>query len=162
MKTFPVLCLLCLVACDGSSGGTDNSPPPGVDANDWDPGKIPPGCEGKPAPTLEIAQECASDCDCKTGFCYDEPYTAPHKVCTQVCLGAAGCPSTEAYKCLVFTSELKYAKGLTTMSLCMPTCKTAADCQVWGDFYTYCGDEGMTYWGDTVVGGRPTCQVQKM
>jgi hypothetical protein len=112
----------------------------------------------------KIGQECTDDCECETGYCYDEKYMSPFRFCTQECAGVVkGCPNPEGekiYECLIFGTAHKDSYNLKVLSICMPKCNSVADCKAISDKYNYCPGKSFTEWEDITIGAS-SCQTSK-
>lgn len=142
-----------------------------VDPGVKDPGPIDPGvpdfgpskyCTGEIQDNPKrIGEQCMDNCECESGMCYGEAYTAPYKFCTQECLGEKGCPDKDVvYKCLVFGPKHIDDFDISIMSICVPLCDTVADCQEFSGIWGYCpGTKKSTSWDGVTLAVVGTCQI---
>ncbi len=109
-----------------------------------------------------IGAECASHCECDTGYCYDEAYMAPFRFCTRPCDGGCNPPDGgDTHLCLNMTGALQKKHDLKYPNICQRRCFSADDCGDLSDQYDICGTGGFTKWENNTIGGR-SCQISTL
>ena len=117
-------------------------------------------CQDVAPDAKPIGYSCTDDCECATGLCYDEAYTAPKGICTRECVGGKSCADDdENLECLVFPVALEDKYGLTVMSICMPLCWTVSDCTAYSSDLTVCSPMKQTQWEGYTIFAQSTCQT---
>ena len=96
-----------------------------------------------------MGSECTADCECDTGYCYDEALmglTGKFRFCTRAC--DFGCEyddndtGTQQYQCTTMGGKLEKHYGLELPAICVPRCANADDCKVFSSKYDACGNTG--------------------
>ena len=125
---------------------------PGPDVPTFSEGWRNPTCFGD----RPLGASCDDDCQCETGYCYDEVWMAPFRYCTKFCGGVSeGCGAANA--CI--NASLPYfprTYHITLQWFCMPRCGTVAACQDIDPAYDHCPHPRMTTWDGKTI-GPATC-----
>lgn len=82
--------------------------------------------------TTPLYATCTKDCDCETGFCYDEGYMSPFRWCTKPCGGVAvGCGADAENVCLIFSGAWvdTIEPPIVERAICAPVCASDQDCK---------------------------------
>jgi hypothetical protein len=159
---------------DTGFGNSDPGPPkdtakgPDLGATDFGPATDPGNTNGCAVPgTKPIMSACSDDCECATGYCYDEAFLGDFRFCSVDCSTGDPCSglpnpdgsTVQAYQCLTFTTSLKATYGLTVTSLCALRCTDVAQCQAYSSAYDACGNSAFgTEWDGYTVGVK-TCLI---
>jgi len=109
-----------------------------------------------------IGAGCELDCECETGFCYDEGYLGDFRFCTRRCEGGCndGVEGEPLFTCLLFGGKLADRHDLVVTDICQRICKSLDDCQALSTTYDACGtDKPGTVWGETTLSLANTCVV---
>ena len=120
---------------------------------------------------LGVGMPCTSHSQCSTCYCYDEAYLnwgqnpengQPFRFCTQVCEQGAksSCDelatgTTDDITCARFTQKQIIDYELNYDAVCVPTCQTVSDCQIFGEQYDQCG----SFWEGKDISGGKHCQI---
>jgi len=111
-----------------------------------------------------IGSACSKNCECSTGYCYDEAYLGDFRFCSKPC--SEGCSEEnvtgfQEHTCLVLGGSLAVEHGLVETSICMRVCETVEDCKALSSSYDKCGETltKETKWSGSLIAAVRTCQI---
>jgi hypothetical protein len=109
-----------------------------------------------------IGAGCELDCECETGFCYDEEYLGDFRFCTRRCNSGCntGIEGGPMYTCLLFGGLLAEEHDLKITDVCQRICSSLDDCKALSSSYDACGSSKPgTVWGDARISLARTCVI---
>lgn len=121
-------------------------------------------CLPSVAGMFPVGSACSKDCECSTGYCYDEAYLGSFRFCSKPCSEKCSTEDKngiQTHVCLQLGGQLTQDHGLTETSICMRVCESLEDCAALSSAYDKCGDDlsKTTKWDDITIAAQRTCQI---
>ena len=121
-------------------------------------------CAPSVAGMFPVGSACSKDCECSTGYCYDEAYLGSFSFCSKPCSEQCSTEDKDGIQshiCLQLGGTLAQEHGLTETSICMRVCQDVEDCSGLSSAYDKCGDDltKTTKWDGITIAAQRTCQI---
>lgn len=121
-------------------------------------------CLPSVAGMFPVGSACSKDCECSTGYCYDEAYLGSFRFCSKPCSEKCSTEDKDGIQthvCLQLGGQLTQDHGLTETSICMRVCQDLEECKSLSSAYDKCGDDlsKTTKWDNITIAAQRTCQI---
>ncbi|MBD90602.1 MAG: hypothetical protein CL940_09705 [Deltaproteobacteria bacterium] len=121
-------------------------------------------CLPSVAGMFPVGSACSKNCECSTGYCYDEAYLGEFRFCTKPCSEQCSTEDKDGIQshiCLQLGGQLAQENNLTQTSICMRVCLDVSDCSALSSAYDKCGDDlsKTTKWAGVTIAAQRTCQI---
>ena len=128
------------------------------------PDRVEESCLPSVAGMFSVGSACSKNCECSTGYCYDEAYLGSFRFCSKPCSEQCSTEDKDGIQshiCLQLGGSLAQEYELTETSICMRVCQDVEDCSGLSSAYDKCGDDltKTTKWNDITIAAQRTCQI---
>ena len=128
------------------------------------PDQVEETCPPSVAGMFPVGSACSKDCECSTGYCYDEAYLGSFRFCSKPCSEQCSTEDKDGIQshiCLQLGGQLALEYQLTQTSICMRVCQDVSDCTGLASAYDKCGDDlsKTTKWDNITIAAQRTCQI---